>query len=288
MMIYLLHIYLFGRKAASSGSWPAPLKRLSVWKWMRDYFPAQMIRTADLDPSRPYLFAVHPHGILAQGAWLGFATDATSFPQLYPGVNPHFLTLTPHFRTPFLREFLLLHGVCDSAKETCVGLLARGQSIVLTVGGARESLYAKPGTVNLVLERRKGFVKVALETGASLVPVISFGENDVYDTVLTDPASVWGRIQRYFLTVWGVTLPDFKGRGIFFMPFVKMQPYAVPMNIVVGAPLHVQKFEGDIESKEGKLLVDSVHSQYKKALLDLWEVHKARFLANPETELRFI
>lgn len=72
------------------------------------------------------------------------------------------------------------------------------------------------------------------------------------------------------------------------MPFVKMQPYAVPMNIVVGAPLRVEKFEGDLESKDGKLLVDAVHSQYKKALLDLWEVHKARFLADPNTELRFI
>lgn len=32
-----------------------------------------------------------------------------------------------------------------------------------------------------VLAKRKGFVKVALETGSNIVPVIFFGENDLFD-----------------------------------------------------------------------------------------------------------
>ncbi len=60
---------------------------------------------------------------------------------------------------------------------------------MLAIGGATESLYAGPGTMDLVLRRRKGFVRVALQTGASLVPVINFGENDVYSTIRGDPNS---------------------------------------------------------------------------------------------------
>ena len=33
----------------------------------------------------------------------------------------------------------------------------------------------------LVLERRKGFVKIAMQEGASLVPSFTFGENDILE-----------------------------------------------------------------------------------------------------------
>lgn len=35
----------------------------SGWKRAAAYFPAQMHKTADLDPAGNYLFACHPHGI---------------------------------------------------------------------------------------------------------------------------------------------------------------------------------------------------------------------------------
>ena len=42
------------------------------------------------------------------------------------------------------------------------------------------------GTMDLVLLHRKGFVKMALQTGAHLVPVLSFGENDLFTLVKND------------------------------------------------------------------------------------------------------
>lgn len=44
----------------------------------------------------------------------------------------------------------------------------------------KQSLFAKPGANELVLRRRKGFIKVALRTGASLVPVLGFGEKSTF------------------------------------------------------------------------------------------------------------
>jgi len=43
-----------------------------------------------------------------------------------------------------------------------------------------QALDAHPGINNLTLKNRKGFVKIALQHGAALVPVYSFGENNLF------------------------------------------------------------------------------------------------------------
>lgn len=67
----------------------------------------------------------------------------------------------------------------DSRFPSCTG---PGSTLTIVVGGAAESLSAHPGTADLVLRRRLGFIKLAIREGADLVPVFSFGENDVGQT----------------------------------------------------------------------------------------------------------
>ena len=42
---------------------------------------------------------------------------------------------------------------------------SKGQALILVVGGAVEALDAVPNTLNLTLNRRKGFIKMALRYG---------------------------------------------------------------------------------------------------------------------------
>lgn len=72
---------------------------------------------------------------------------------------------------------------------------------MIAIGGATESLYSYPGTMDLVLQRRTGFIRVALQTGASLVPVINFGENELYNTVRGSSRSALRRFQSYALSL---------------------------------------------------------------------------------------
>jgi hypothetical protein len=52
------------------------------------------------------------------------------------------------------------------------------------VGGSAELLECQPNTDILVLKRRKGFVRLALENGVDIVPVYGYGINDLYIQVI--------------------------------------------------------------------------------------------------------
>lgn len=82
------------------------------------------------------------------------------------GIDIHPMTLEVNFKLPFMREFLLLHGVVDASKTSCLMVLGKGsgQAILLAVGGAQEALLANPGTYDLVRPAALGFC-LAVHTG---------------------------------------------------------------------------------------------------------------------------
>ena len=81
---------------------------------------------------------------------------ATGFSKAFPGIKPHLLTLESNFRAPFYRDILMLMGVCSVSKESCQNILGQGggSAITIVVGGAAESLSARPGTADLTLRKR--------------------------------------------------------------------------------------------------------------------------------------
>jgi 2-acylglycerol O-acyltransferase 2 len=185
------------------GGYDVPfVRKLRIWTWFRDYFPVSLIKTSDLDPTRNYLFCAHPHGIMCCGIVCCFATDACSFSEKFPGLTAHCLTLKANFYAPFSREISLCCGSSVASKKGLHHILTNrencaksGQTCILVVGGAEEALHVQPNSYVLTIKNRKGFIKAALTTGACLVPVFSFGENDVFSTVILEKGTILKRIQ---------------------------------------------------------------------------------------------
>lgn len=93
------------------------------------------------------------------------------------------------------------------------GYTSNGAMIV--VGGAQEAINSRPNNYTIVLKNRKGFIKIALFTGATLVPVISFGEVDLFDQPANPPGSLMRRYQEFVKRTTGVAPIFFNGRGMF-------------------------------------------------------------------------
>lgn len=286
-------IYLMTSKASISGTLSHRsnfFRSLPVWSLFASYFPARLHRTQELPPTRKYIFGYHPHGIISHGAFAAFATEALGFSQLFPGIKNTLLTLDTNFRIPLYREYALAMGLASVSKESCENLLSKGgpnkegmgRAITIVVGGAAESLDAQPYSLRLVLKRRKGFVKMAIRTGADLVPVLAFGENDLYDQFSADSHPRIHKFQLLVKKLMGFTIPLFHARGVFNYD-VGLMPYRRPLNIVVGRPIKVVQSKSP-EQKD----IDRVHEEYVTELERLWDLWKDDFAPNRKTELQLI
>ncbi|KAK9402587.1 2-acylglycerol O-acyltransferase 2-A-like [Crotalus adamanteus] len=210
-----------------------------IWRYMKDYFPVSLVKTADLDPSKNYIFGFHPHAILPAGGFINLCTEANGFSKHFPGLKLYPTMLSMLFRVPFFRDYWMSLGAIPSSKESASYILRKkegGNIVMIVVGGAKEALDAHPGAYTLVLQNRKGFVRLAIENGMPLVPVFSFGENELYDQV-ENPKGSWLRwTQDRLQKIMGFSLPLFYARGIFQYTFGFL-PYRKPILTVAQCPI---------------------------------------------------
>ncbi|XP_030055904.1 2-acylglycerol O-acyltransferase 2 [Microcaecilia unicolor] len=284
-VLYGIWWYLDWDTPSTGGRQCKLLRRSVVWRYMRDYFPISIVKTADLDPRQNYVLGFHPHGVLIAGAFVNFCTEATGFHSLYPGMTPYLLMLPIWFRAPFFRDYIMCGGLIPSDRESAAYPLKReggGNAVVIAVGGAQESLDARPGTFTLLLKNRKGFVKLAIEHGASLVPVFSFGENELFDQVDNPKGSWLRRTQERLQKIMGIALPLFHARGIIQYSF-GLLPYRKPVFTVVGKPIKVERNDNPTQGE-----IDRLHKIYIEELSSLFEAHKTRYNIPADKHLEFI
>lgn len=294
LLPYLIYISLFST-AATSGTLSGRsdfLRSLRLWSIYASYFPARLLRSEPLPSTRKYIFGYHPHGIISHGAFAAFATEALGFSKLFPGITNTLLTLDSNFRIPFYREYALAIGLASVSRESCENILTRGgvdgegmgRAITIVIGGARESLDAQPRSMRLVLKRRKGFIKLAIRTGADLVPVLAFGENDLYEQVRSDQHPFIHKLQMLIKHTMGFTIPLFHARGIFNYD-VGLMPYRRPLNIVVGRPIHVVQQQRDKVDDE---YINELHARYLRELVRLWEHWRDVFAKERRSEIEIV
>uniref|UniRef100_A0A8C1M475 Acyltransferase n=1 Tax=Cyprinus carpio TaxID=7962 RepID=A0A8C1M475_CYPCA len=290
--LYVGWLYLDRDTPSCGGRRSHWVRNWRVWTYFRDYFPITLMKTADLDPRYNYLFGFHPHGVLVAGGFGNFCTEASGFSRMFPGLTPYLLMLPFWFRVPFFREYIMGGGLVSSEKASASYLLSRpggGQAAVIAVGGAPESLDARPGALTLQLLQRKGFIKLALKHGAWLVPVFSFGENELFDQMENPAGSALRRVQDRLQRIMGVALPLFHARGVFQYSF-GLLPYRKPIHTVVpvtedflGRPIPVS--QNPCPSKDD---IDALHTLYMEALTQVFEENKNNYGIPEDKHLNFI
>ncbi len=170
--------------------------------------------------------------------------------------------------TPFLREITNQIGTVSASRESLVECLKQGYSVEILPGGEREMLLTEY-KVDSIFVSHKGFIKLAIETGTPIVPIYVFGEVDMFEL-----SNAFLKQRQWLSRKAQIAIPFMKGEGF-------LDPFRVPLTIVVGDPIHVERCS---PSKE---LVNAVHGQYVQALIDLFESNKHR-LGYGDRELKVV
>ncbi|KAH3663908.1 hypothetical protein WICMUC_005898 [Wickerhamomyces mucosus] len=316
VFIYIIY-FLFDKTPLNGGvteRYSTNVRQLSIWKYFCDFFPIKLHKTTDLEPTftidisnksknksliskilaslfenkkkfqktgPTYIFGLHPHGVISLSGFGAFATDGCGWSKNFEGIPVCLLTLINQFFIPFYRDYLMSMGITSSGRTNALKILRKGYSIAIVIGGAREALLAKPDSNDIVLNKRKGFIKLAMETGnVGLVPCFCFGENDLYQIFEIPDNSYGKKFQLWLKKTVGFTIPFFHARGIFNYDF-GLIPYRKDVNIVVGEPIIVPFLPSPKKHE-----VDHYHSLYIEGLKKLFEENKSKFLNSSGEEYK--
>lgn len=199
----------------------------------------------------------HPHGI--QPATLVWFQFSSQWRTLFPNVYAAPLAATAINYVVIFRDFFQMYGGREVSQVGFTTALDQRQSVVLIPGGQMEMIESRSNCQQTRLYvGHHGFLRLALEYGCAVVPLLSFREGEIMSNVQC-PA-----IQKFCVKAFGVPFP-FAPYGRWFLPI----PRRTPLTLVVGEALEVPKV-----SNPTKAQIEALHTRYYAQIRQMFEQHK--------------
>ena len=213
----------------------------------------------DSKPNAQVILGVFPHGSYAdyRVAMDGILGDA--MPNMAPKVRS--LAASAMFRLPIVREIGLWTGCVDASRKVAERQLDNGRSLLIIPGGEAEQIRTENGQELVYVQKRKGFIKLALRKRVPVVPVYVFGVSDMYHT----SHAAFG-LRQWLVKNLGVAVCF--TAGMWYSPLC---PLNVKTTIVFGEPILMDcEKEGEPTDEE----VQAMHQKFVQALEKLFDDNK--------------
>uniref|UniRef100_A0A6C0CJ90 diacylglycerol O-acyltransferase n=1 Tax=viral metagenome TaxID=1070528 RepID=A0A6C0CJ90_9ZZZZ len=188
MGLAALSLYGLTPKDALFDSVVARLRNESVEENLRATFPM-----VDCPPDLPptCIFVWNPHGLISVSSALFNSLRVCRHPNYKAN---HAVALSMFHYIPVISDIARYAGIISSDYGTIKKTLLKNESVSVMLGGVREMNLADPRKMVLYVKKRTGIFKIAAETGTPLVPVITYGENELFprsDNWFVEQMNVW-------------------------------------------------------------------------------------------------
>ena len=214
------------------------------------------------DKDKHYLLCYFPHSLYGAAIFplrKYFQDHHDGMTLLYTGADVL-------FKVPILGRFMSWWGLTKVSKHSLIENLTKlnfpYNMIMIQPDGIQGMFYGLKEE-QIVLQKRKGFCKIALRTGASLVPCYVMGVNQLYNR-WWGPTSIAAKLS-HRLHISFVFWTDRFGIPFGFIP----RP--VKIIVVVGKPIDVPKTDNPTNEQ-----VIDLHTKFVTELKALYDRHKYR------------
>lgn len=196
-------------------------------------------------PSEPALFICHPHGLFGHSWLLHFCYGISSWPEEKP--KPLLAIHSILFQLPFLRDILEQCRCIEATEDNIKAWLSKGYSVAILTGGIEEMKHNGSESVKLVLEKRKGYARIARQCKVPIVPMFTVGENELFPN---ESFWAWKSINRLVYKWTGIPLPLPSWKSMISWTKILQGPLTPPVQSCILHPVSTQDKEESQIRKE--------------------------------------
>ena len=199
-MLMAYYAYIYAKKQGFF-TWLQAKNKLVGEALARNVRETFILKGNQVSPEGPVMYVAHPHGLFSMAPFLHWAAQVTEWSSERP------VRIAIHsifFQIPFVREICEHFGAVEATEEEIRKVLESGESVAILTGGVQEISLTEPGKMILVLKKRRGFARLAKELRVPIVPVLTFGENELFPPI-TGFWTNW--VQTYLRKIFGISIP---------------------------------------------------------------------------------
>lgn len=226
---------------------------------MKTYCDGELRLAAEFEKDRNYLVCIAPHGLWTMCYHLLWPTLVQKF-----GITPTIVGADVLLKIPIFKRHFAAYGVVGASKKQmsqAMNFASPHNVTIFMPGGIAEMFYGVTRE-QIILNKRKGFVKLALQQGCDLVPAYGFGSNQQYRRIV-EAGGTLAKIS----SVLKISITPWMDR--FYIPF-GFVPTTHKVILAVGKPIRVEKVADPTEAQ-----VNELHARFCDAMRALFDEHKA-------------
>eukprot|EP00744_Colponema_vietnamica_P005996 GILI01008734.1.p1 GENE.GILI01008734.1~~GILI01008734.1.p1 ORF type:complete len:892 (+),score=132.72 GILI01008734.1:61-2676(+) len=218
------------------------------------------------------IIGFHPHGVFPVTVlWFHFTRRWERMFGGCPRVVAHGASII--FQTPILRDVAMTVGTRCVTKSAIEKVISEGLTPMIVPGGQAEMISSKISDTEMhIVTYHIGFIRIAMNHKRAVIPLISFGENNVMGNVH------FPKMQAFFLKKMGFGFPVLP-LGKWNLPV----PLRAQLRIAVGKPVYPEEGEDDATNP---LHVNKVADKYFAELREVFYRYREE-AGYPNMELYF-